>query len=481
VVVVSDVPTYEQLLTLVGELSARVAELTQQNAQQAERIAELERRLGQNSGNSSLPPSSDRFGKPMPRSLRKATGRKPGKQPGSPGTALRQIDDPDEVVDHVPAACAGCRADLAGADAAGVVARQVHDIPEVTTTVVEHRLHKRRCPRPGCGRVTTADAPSGVNAAAVYGPNLRALAAYLVVYQHVPIERAAQLIADVCGAGCSTGWISSVIAATGEALADVERSIKQAITRACLLHVDETSLNVGGAKQWLHVACTDKLTAYHLHESRGRAAVDDFAVLTGYTGIVVHDALSVYDGDKYQAATHTLCGAHIARELVAAAESHPGQAWPNAALDALYGLNDAAHTAREQDIQHIPPETAGPLLENWRHAILCGLATHPRQDGRKQSKTRNLLERLRDRDEQVLRFARDLAVPFTNNQAERDLRPAKTQIKISGCHRSSAGARAWLRIRGYISTTRKHGINTLTALRDAITGNPWTPPVAIGT
>jgi transposase len=479
VVVVSAVPTYEQLLALVGELSAQVAELTEQNAVQAERIAGLERRLGQNSKNSSRPPSSDAFdNKPPPRSLRKKTDRRPGKQPGSPGAALRQVDDPDVVVDHVPGKCAGCGHGLALAAVAGVVRRQMHDIPEVTATVVEHRLHKRRC---GCGTVTTAAAPAGVNAPAIYGPNLRALAVYLLVYQHIPVARAAQLIADVTGARCSTGWISGVLIQAAEALVEVEALIKTLITVSHLLHVDETSLNINASKQWLHVACTDTLTAYHLHTSRGRVAVDDFAVLPGYGGIAVHDALSVYDGADYQTATHALCGAHIAREIVAAAETYPDAAWPRAALDALFGLTDAAHTAREQGLHQIPPEIAEPLLDNWRHAILCGLAAHPRREGRKQTKTRNLLERLRDRDEQVLLFARDLTVPFTNNQAERDLRPAKTQIKISGCHRSTTGARAWLRVRGYISTARKHGINVLTALRDAITGNPWKPTVPAGT
>lgn len=106
---------------------------------------------------------------------------------------------------------------------------------------------------------------------------------------------------------------------------------------------------------------------------------------------------------------------------------------------------------------------------------------HPRAPGREQTKTRNLLERLRDRAAEVLRFAHDLAVPFTNNQAERDLRPTKTQLKISGCHRSATGATAWLRVRGYISTVRKHGVNVLAAIRDAITGNPWTPPVPLRT
>jgi hypothetical protein len=143
---------------------------------------------------------------------------------------------------------------------------------------------------------------------------------------------------------------------------------------------------------------------------------------------------------------------------------------------ALHGLNTAAHQARKQQLPAIPPEIADPLLDSWRHALLVGLAEHRRAPGRKQSLTRNLLERLRDRDTQVLLFARDLTVPFTNNQAERDVRPTKTQLKISGCHRSETTAKAWLRIRGYISTVAKHGDNILDALRDAITGNPWTPP-----
>lgn len=176
---------------------------------------------------------------------------------------------------------------------------------------------------------------------------------------------------------------------------------------------------------------------------------------------------------------HALCCAHIARELTAAAEAHPAQAWPKAALDALHTLNQAAHDARAAGRKQIPPKRRARLIDNWHHAILCGLSEHPERPGRKQSKTRNLLVRLHARDEQVLRFARDLTVPFTNNQAERDLRPIKTQMKISGCARSEHHARAWLRVRGYISTARKNGINTITALHDAITGNPYAPTVFV--
>lgn len=193
---------------LIEQQAARIEELVGQ-------VAELQRRLGQNSSNSSLPPSSDRFTAPRPQ-RRKRSGRKPGKQPGAPGANLELVADPDEVVDHVPGACSGCGAGLAGADSAGVIVRQVHDIPLVGVRVIEHRLHRRAC---GCGTVTTATAPAGVDAPACYGPNLRAIAVYLVVFQHVPVERAARLVADLCGAAVSTGWVSAQVARTADALA----------------------------------------------------------------------------------------------------------------------------------------------------------------------------------------------------------------------------------------------------------------------
>jgi len=242
-----------------------------------------------------------------------------------------------------------------------------------------------------------------------------------------------------------------------------------------VIHVDETSSNVNGARWWLHVAATPWLTAYHLHPSRGRVAVTEFGVLPGYRGTAVHDSLALYDG--YTQARHALCGAHLVRELTAASEAHPDRIWPEQAIRVLHDLNIAAHHARRQGQPQIPPEIADPLHRSFRHAVIVGLAEHPSRPGPRQSPARNLLQRLAARAEQVLLFARDLTVPFTNNQAERDLRPTKTQLKISGCHRSADTARAWMAIRGYISTARKHGHNVLQALHDAITGNPWTPPL----
>lgn len=456
----------EQLLAVVVEQDARIEALAAQ-------VAALTARLGQNSGNSSLPPSSDRFVKPQ-RDRRAGSARRPGKQPGAPGAGLALVPDPDQVVEHVPSCCAGCGAGLEAAPDVGVVVRQVRDVPLVTPTVTEHRMRKRVC---GCGQVTAAAAPAGVDAPACYGPNLRAVAVYLVVFQHVPVQRAALLIADLTGAAVSTGWVSAQVARASQALADVEALIKAMIVASLVIGVDETTLNIAGVKAWLHVARTDLLTAYHLHASRGRVAVNEFAVLPGYTGTVVHDALSVYDGPAYGTATHALCGAHLLRELTAVEQDHPGAGWPAQARSALADLNILARDARANGHSAIPAELAAQPLLLFRHAVLVGLAGHARVPGRKQSKARNLLERLRDRQDQVLLFASDVTVPFTNNGSERDLRPVKTQIKISGCHRASTGAAAWLRVRGYISTVRKHGDDVLTALRDAMTGNPWQPPI----
>lgn len=454
-------------------LEARNAELEAQNAELTRQNAELTRRLGQNSKNSSKPPSSDGpEHTPPPRSLRTRTGRRPGKQPGAPGTTLRLVDDPDRVVDHVPESCAGCGEALTGVASAAVARRQVTDIAPAVVTVTEHRLHRRRC---GCGTVTTAPPPAGVAAApASYGPNLRAWVVYLLVFQHVPVARVAELVTDLTGARPSTGWVCQVLRETAAGLADVEQLIRALLVLAPVLHVDETGTKVTGQRWWLHVACTDMLTTYHVDAGRGRPAINTLGILDKFAGVAVHDCWLSYDA--YTDCTHALCGAHIARELVAASESHPNQAWPKQALDALFALAAAADDARTRGQTGITDQIADPLVRAWRDAITDGLTAHPRRPGRKQSTTHNLLTRVRDREADLLRFTRDTSVPFTNNQAERDLRPAKTQIKISGTSRSETSAQAWARIRGYVSTARKHGTSAFDAIHAATLGTPWTPP-----
>jgi hypothetical protein len=165
------------------------------------------------------------------------------------------------------------------------------------------------------------------------------------------------------------------------------------------------------------------------------------------------------------------------RDLAAAGQEYPGAHWPVQITQALQGLIHAASRARSRGLPAVPGEIAGPLIHAFKHGVLAGLSEVPKVPGRKQEPFRDLLECLRDRQEDVLRFVYDLRIPPTSNQAERDLRPAKTQQKISGRLRSEQATRHRYAVRGYLDTARKHGISVLAAIRDALAGAPWTPPI----
>ena len=496
-------PSYAELAALVVEQAGAIEVLRARVARQDERIAVLEgeigglrRRLGRNSGNSSMPPSSDDVlpGRPTPGERAKGGGRggKRGGQRGAPGSGLAW-SVPDEVVAHYPCgACGGCGGDLAEAADEGVAASdQVHDVPLSTRTVVQHDRHRVRC---GCGRAHVAERPVQVPAAGragrggggvSYGPNLRALVVYLVIYQHVPIERAARLVADLTGATPSTGFIHAMLARAAEAVRDVVALIKTLVTAAYVVGFDETTLRAGPAGSRKHVlsASTEKATLYWLG-GRDLASFTAFGVLPGFTGIAVHDRYTLYDHADLtgRLAGHQLCCAHLLRDLADAAETYPHAHWPTQTARALRGLIHAANTARDAGHSSVPATVTEPLLEEFRHGVAVGLADVRRVPGpkatTKQAPGRLLLECLRDRGTDVLRFVSDTRIPPTNNTSERDLRPTKTQQKISGRLQSERVTHDRLTIRSYTATAAKNGIGALTALRDALTGTPWTPTTA---
>lgn len=469
----------EDLLAVIGLLQrqvaaaeAQAAELAAANERLTARVAELERRLGRNSQNSSMPPSSDTFGRPEKKPQIKS-GRKRGRQPGADGSGLSMVEKPDVTEDHVPAACRDCGDVLDKNDSIGFERRQVRDIPLSTVTVTEHRAHRCRC---ACGAVTAEPMPGQIaGSPSSYGPNLRALAVCLLVFQHIPVERTAILIADVTGAEVSTGWVASLLSEAAGLVEDSLNLIRALLVMGHVLHADETTTRIGSTRRWLHVACTDFLTLLHL-APRSRAGADAGGVLPHYRGVLVHDSLSLYAG--YGSCTHQLCGAHLIRELTAAEEDFPGQKWHQQIRWALAGLNTQALRVRSGQITEIAPEALLLHLEAFHHGITVGLSQHPRATGRKQSTARNLLERLQDQAHSVLRFADDPhRVPFTNNCGERALRPVKTQLKISGCHQSTDGATAWLTVRSYLDSARKHGLSAFEAIHRAFTGNLWMPPI----
>jgi len=207
---------------------------------------------------------------------------------------------------------------------------------------------------------------------------------------------------------------------------------------------------------------------------RGRAAMDDLAILPAFTGTLVTDALASYTiyGDA-----QALCGAHVLRELIAVTEDvRRDSAWAKAMIDVLIEAKDAVADAAASGQSALAPEALTGFQDRYRQAALCGIAANPYSGTGRKPRARALAERLRDRTAEYQRYMTDFAVPFDNNAAERDLRMVKAQQKISGSWRTLTGARRFARIRSYISTVRKHGINPLTALRDLFAGRPWMLP-----
>jgi transposase len=296
-------------------------------------------------------------------------------------------------------------------------------------------------------------------------------------YQHVPVERSAELIRDLTGAQVSTGWVAAQLPKAAGIVAGSLRLIKALLTLGHVLHADETTTKIAGARRYLHAACTTSLTFLGL-APRSRAGADGLGILPHFRGVMVHDAyFQLYDG--YPEAEHQLCVSHVVRELTAQDELYPHQRWARQIRWVLSQLIKQAEAARTAGLRHIPPEKAAGLLRSYHRGVADGLALHPRTSRTgKQSDATNLLERLRDHAEAYLRFTIDLHVPPTNNLAERDQRPVKTQVKIPGCHQSEAGARNWLDVRSYVSSARKHGLGASDALHHAMRGTPWIPPIA---
>ncbi|WP_329364342.1 IS66 family transposase [Streptomyces sp. NBC_01483] len=460
------------MAALVVELKLLVSAQAVTIADQAERIGELERQIASDSHNSSKPPSSDGLGKkPAPKSLRRRTGRKPGRAKGDPGGWLEQVTDPDVIVDHHPAVCGGCGAGLAEAKSWGFSARQVFDLPEIAPEVTEHRLHRAVC---GCGHITSATAPEQVVAHAVYGPGVRAGICYLSAYQHLPAKRLAEAMEALFGLPISTGTVMSVLARAHEGLAGFEERVKEHLAAAPVAHADESGVRVAGKLHWLHVMCTHLVTFYGIHTGRGRSAMDDFGILPAFAGTLVTDALAsytVYGRDQ------ALCGAHVLRELIAVTEeTRRDTVWAQAMTDVLTEAKDAVADALTAGQNTLAPDILQGFQDRYRQAALCGIAANPHSGTGPKPKARALAERLRDRTEEYQRYMVDFSVPFDNNQAERDLRMVKAQQKISGSWRTLTGARRFARIRSYISTVRKHGIKPLTALRELFAGRPWMLP-----
>jgi transposase len=468
----------DQLKTEVATLKAENTALRHECQSLREEVRSLKEQMAKDSHNSHKPPSSDGLAKPNPKSLRPPSNRLTGGQPGHPGQTLRMVAKPDRTVRHPVERCANCGRSLAKQAPDRLERRQVFDLPKPKLESTEHQSEVKTC---ACGYVNRAAFPAEAAAPVQYGLRLKSVAVYLKEYQLLPFDRMAEIMRDLFAcATFSAGTLANLSAACSRRLEPVEASIRALAAKATVAGFDETGMRAVGSLHWLHTVSTRFLTWYYAHKRRGRAALDAAAILPDFRGRAIHDFWDSYL--KYDCG-HAFCNAHLLRELIFLWEEQHQQ-WAKPMIAHLLTIKAAVEAARTAGQTALPDADLGRFRKRYQRIVAAGYAQNPvaklppgpkRRGRRKQSKARNLLDRFRDHPDSILAFMRDFAVPFDNNQSERDLRMMKLRQKISGTFRSFDALVNFCRIRGYISTAKKNGLNALDALHRVFLGDPFLP------
>ena len=440
--------------------------LLRENAALKQKVAELLRRLDKNSSNSSKPPSSDGLKKPprLFKSLRGRSGKSSGGQVGHKGDTLHPVDKPDRIERHAATTCRHCKACLTAAMVTSEERRQVFDLPQPRLEVTEHRASVYCCLH--CNGVTKAAFPDTVAAHVQYGLRVRATAVYLNVQQLIPEDRVCETMSDLfAAASLCPASVVAWTAKAAEAQAPVVAHIAARVVAAKVRHLDETGFRIGGKTRWLHSTSTAVYTLYRIGETRGDVP------RTMADGVIVHDHFKPYY--TLRGPLHALSTAHHLRERQALIEIEK-EAWAGVTHELLCAANKQVRQAKAGDAVALAEADRQRIAAAYDAALVMGFDLHEgqaplvRRPGARGRPPRrpghNLLLRLRDYKDDVLRFIADFDVPFTNNQAERDIRMMKLRMKISGSFRTLAGAETFATMRSVISTIRKHGINILRAL-----------------
>lgn len=417
-------------------------------------------RLGLNSRNSSKPPSTDMA--PRQRSKTNNSKNKPGGQHGHAGTTLQPELHPDKI-EHL----AIDRRCLPPGNYHPVdeERRQVIDIV-ISRHVTEYRAEVVES---DTGERYVATFPDGVTRPVQYGASVKANAVYMSQFQLIPYERIQTHFGELFEMPLSAGTLVNFNRDAYERLTAFAQLARQQLHQSSLLHADETGINVNGQRLWLHNASNEQWTYFAPHPKRGSEAMDDIGILPHYQGVLCHDHWKPYYRYPCQ---HALCNAHHLRELTRAVEQDE-QPWASDMKTLLEQINQQALQAGGK----LTPKEAKKRRKQYRHLLEQAETECPppkdnlRKGRTKRSKSRNLLERLRDYEEDVLRFMEHEHIPFTNNQGERDIRMTKVQQKVSGCFRSMEGAKIFCLVRSYLSTCRKQGVGIGEALEKLFQGD----------
>ena len=451
----------QELKALLTDIQRDNAALREENANLRAENTELRSRLNLNSINSSKPPSTDGY-KKKPAFPRKKNGKKGGKK-GHTGKTLLQVEKPDIIIEHKPDECS-CGCQLTATPAYLVEKRQVFDLPEPRLEVTEHQLFETVCPH--CQKVNRAQSPQGVNSPVQYGNGVKALTTLLFVCFKLPFKKIRLLFDDLFGYPINESTIYTSNRDCYNKLEATEKIIQEKIINSAVANADETGLRVAGVLHWLHSISTNLFTYLFVHQKRGKKALEsEQSIISHFFGWLVHDCWSSYF--NFTHLKHAVCNAHIVREFQALIETDIK--WAGTFKTLLLNIYQMPFEQRLAQQKHLEA----------RYDKICKIADSiepppkkpPGKKGKtKRTKGRNLLERMIKHKSAVLAFAFNEHVPFTNNLAERDVRPAKVKQKISGCFRTKEGADTYARIEGYISSARKNQLNIFKELKNTFEG-----------
>lgn len=462
--------------SLIAQLTAEIAAKEELIVAKDELIAELQRKNGMNSGNSSMPPSSDRFTKPKPSKINKGGNKvkkRSGGQIGHKGSTMKLKDEPDQIYPCLPSDCLSCsQFKCCPSKGAVLDSRNVVDIQMITTQSRYDRI-VRTCPIDG--RKLIGLYPEGVNAPMQYGPGLKAMVVSLSNFGMVSANRIVELLEGMSGVSVSDGTVCNILEECAKRCEDqVIPRLREEILKRDIIHCDETGIRVEGNTHWAHTTSTTDITLLQSHPKRGFAAINELGILPSYRGIAVHDCWSSYFNESLEHVTKAVCGAHIDRELQGVIENHEGQSWAKRMQRLLFTLYTLKQQLLSQEKEQAPEELIHKYFESYDRIVSQGLRQNPyrelKQKGRgrpKKGRVRSLLERLERLKDSVLRFFTDFRVPFSNNVAEKSYRMLKVKQKVSGTFRSQRGGANFCSIYSFIDTSRKNGrklFDELTAL-----------------
>lgn len=418
-------------------------------------ITKIKLQLAKNSGNSNLPPSSDRPDKKKKDKGKKTTARKPGGQVGHVGQTLLKSATPDQVVIHkLKGRCGKCGISLSKLNPTGFSERQVFDLI-IKTVITSHQAETAKC---DCGKMHTAEFPEGVHNHTQYGNLAKSFINYFSLYQLIPYERLTEIFRDLFNLPLCEGTIFNTNNKCSDGLSKFEKNLKENVVKVKVNHSDESPIKIKDKNAYLHVFSNEYMTYLHASKSRGQIALDEMGLLKDYKYTLVHDSYSMYFSSKYK---NSLCHSHLGREFTFLEEELKVR-WAHKMRIFFLDLNDLLDDYRGKETNKLPGDLEIIFEHEFDKLITEAKLESPMWNWKNQVKKpqdSNLLRRLIIHKEAVLRFMKDLDVPFTNNLAERDLRMAKVKQKISGCFRTLENAQTYARIRSFISTLKKQGRN----------------------